>query len=70
MEVSACKLNFYVPHYIKMRNHDFNLMLTQKERNQVFEVGDYRIDASYFIEEYLHKKKRRFELKTFFSEDY
>jgi len=67
MEVSACRLNFYVPHYIKMRSQDFNLMLTQRERNQDFEVGVYRIDAGHFIEEYLSTKNRRFKLKTFFS---
>jgi len=70
MLVSACKLNFYVPNYVKIRKQEFVLKLAQRECNQEFEIGEYLIDVSTYIEDFKMTKTNRFCLRTFFSEDY
>lgn len=70
MQVSACKLNFYVPNYLKLKRNDFILRMTQRECNQDFSIGEYYIDAGALIEEFKANQLKKHEFKTFFAMDY
>jgi hypothetical protein len=59
MNVSSCKLNFYVPSFNKLRKQEFTLRLIQNERNQDFDVGEYSIDIGHLVDAYKQEKKVR-----------
>lgn len=70
MSVSSCKLNFYLPNFNRLRKQEFTLRLIQNEKDQDFDIGEYTIDVAQMVEAFKKENKLRYELKTFFSEDY
>ena len=49
MEISSCKLNFYLPTVPKGRRIDFTFRVIQREDNTDYPLGDYSIRANDLI---------------------
>lgn len=68
--INTCRLNFYLPNYNKNRKHEFSLMMIQRENNEDYELGEYKINVDDLVTEFKENNKGRHEFKHNFSDDY
>lgn len=70
MAITTCRLNFYLPNYIKARKQEFSLVAVQRENNQDYELGDYKLSVDELVGQLKESNRVRHEYKVPFSDDY
>lgn len=70
MVINTCRLNFYLPNYSKLRKQEFSFAVVQREHNQDYGLGEYRVNVDQLVADFKDNNKARHEFKVNFSEDY